>query len=91
MVNFIITDKVLEFSKLFEVLTVDETVEAVVMKLLAYMEAEDADTLTLLAGEDMDDERLEALVAQIEEAYDDLEIDAQRGEQPLYPIIMSVE
>ncbi len=70
---------------------VDETVEAVVMKLLAYMEAEDADTLTLLAGEDMDDDALEALVAQIEEAYDDLEIDAQRGEQPLYPIILSVE
>ena len=70
---------------------VDSSVEGVVMKLLAYMEAEDADTLTLLAGEDMTDEQLEALVEQIEEVYDDLEIDAQRGEQPLYPIILSVE
>ncbi|MBR5260448.1 MAG: DAK2 domain-containing protein [Eggerthellaceae bacterium] len=70
---------------------VDSSVEAVVMKLLAYMEAEDADTLTLLAGADMSDELVDALVAQIEEVYSDIEIDAQRGEQPLYPIIMSVE
>lgn len=66
-------------------------IEGVVMQLLAAMEAEDADTLTLLAGEDMDDERLEALVERIEEAYEDLEIDSHRGEQPLYPVILSVE
>lgn len=66
-------------------------IEGVVMQLLAAMEAEDADTLTLLAGEDMDDERLEALVERIEEAYEDLEIDSHRGEQPLYPVVLSVE
>lgn len=66
-------------------------VEGVVMQLLEVMEADDADTLTILAGEGMDDARLEALVERIEEAYDDLEIDSHRGEQPLYPIILSVE
>lgn len=66
-------------------------VEGVVMQLLEVMEADDADTLTILAGEDMDDARLEALLERIEEAYDDLEIDSHRGEQPLYPIILSVE
>jgi len=70
---------------------VESSVEDAVMALLAYMEADDADTLTLLAGEDMSDEAFEALQARIEEAYEDLEIDAHRGEQPLYPIIMSVE
>ncbi len=70
---------------------VNSSVEAVVMSLLSYMEAEDADTCTLLAGEDYSDEAFEALIAQIEEAYEDLEIDSHRGEQPLYPIIMSVE
>ena len=55
------------------------------------MDAADADTLTLLAGEDLDDAALDALVARIEEAYDELEIDAHRGEQPLYPVVMSVE
>ena len=40
---------------------------------------------------DYSDEDLEALVVKIEEAYDELEVDAQRGEQPLYPIVFSVE
>ena len=70
---------------------VGSTIEDVVMDLLEKMEAEDADNLTLLAGEDYSDEALEALVERIEAEYDDLEIDSQRGEQPLYPIILSVE
>ncbi|MEG0758182.1 MAG: DAK2 domain-containing protein [Raoultibacter sp.] len=65
--------------------------EDVVMKLLEAMEAEDSDTLTILAGEDMDDEAFKSLISQIEERYEDLEIDSHRGEQPLYPIVMSVE
>ncbi|MDO4501853.1 MAG: DAK2 domain-containing protein [Coriobacteriia bacterium] len=71
--------------------SVGSTVEDVVMSLLEVMEAEDADTLTLLAGEDMDDDRFDALVERIEDEYEDLEVDAHRGEQPLYPIVMSVE
>ena len=39
----------------------------------------------------MDDASFEALVARIEEAYEDLEVDAHRGEQPLYPVVLSVE
>lgn len=63
----------------------------VVMALLSVMDADDADTLTILAGEDIDDDAFDALVARIEEAHEDLEIDAHRGDQPLYPIVMSVE
>ncbi|MBQ9042598.1 MAG: DAK2 domain-containing protein [Eggerthellaceae bacterium] len=66
-------------------------VEDVVMGLLEVMEADDADTCTLLAGEDYTDEQLDALVERIEAKYDDLEIDAHRGDQPLYPVIFSVE
>lgn len=61
------------------------------MRLLEVMEAEDADTLTILAGEDFSDEDLEALEEKIEQAYEDIEIDSHRGGQPLYPIILSVE
>ena len=61
------------------------------MSLLDTMEAADADTLTILAGEDLTDEAFDALVARIEEVYDELEVDAHRGDQPLYPIVMSVE
>ncbi len=70
---------------------VASTVEDAVMRLLEVMEAADADTLTILAGEDFTDEALEALEEKIEQSYEDLEIDSHRGEQPLYPIILSVE
>ncbi len=52
---------------------------------------EEGDTLTILAGSDMDDEAFEDLIAAIEEAQPDLEIDSHRGEQPLYPVIFSIE
>ena len=70
---------------------VDDSVQKVVISLLNIMEADSADTLTILAGEDMSDEDLDMLVDLIQERYEDIEIDPQRGEQPLYPIIMAVE
>ena len=70
---------------------VGSSVSDVVMGLLEHMEAEDCDTCTLLAGEDLSDEDFEALQARIEAAHEDLEIDAHRGGQPLYPIVFSVE
>ena len=55
------------------------------------MDEEEGDTLTLLAGVDMDDEAFEALCDAIQEAQPDLEIDPQRGDQPLYPVVFSIE
>ena len=52
---------------------------------------EEGDTLTILAGADLDDEAFEELCDRIEEAQPDLEVDAHRGEQPLYPVIFSIE
>ena len=54
-------------------------------------EAEEGDTLTILAGSDLSDEAFEALTSAIEEAQPELEIDAHRGEQPLYPVVFSLE
>jgi hypothetical protein len=59
--------------------------------ILEAMDAEDADTLTILAGEDLNQEDFDALLERIEEAYEDLEIDPHRGEQPLYPVVLSLE
>lgn len=70
---------------------VSHDVTEVALGLLAVMEAEEADTCTVLAGEDMTDEALAALVERIETTYDELEVDAHRGGQPLYPVILSVE
>lgn len=74
-----------------ELEVVSDSIEDATLRVLDVLEAEDADTLTILAGEDYDDDAFEALIEQIEERFEDLEIDSHRGEQPLYPIILSVE
>lgn len=55
------------------------------------MEDEEGDSLTILAGEELDDEAFQDIIYAIEEAQPDLEIDPHRGEQPLYPVIFSIE
>lgn len=71
---------------------VGESVADVTLRLISLMqEQEEGDSLTILAGEDMDDVDFEEIIAAIEEAQPDLEIDAHRGEQPLYPVIFSIE
>ena len=51
----------------------------------------EGDTLTVLAGLDMPQDEFEALVERLEDAVPDLDVDAHRGEQPLYPIVLSIE
>ena len=74
-----------------ELEVVSDSIEDATLRILEVLEAEDCDTLTILAGEDYADEAFEALIEQIEERFEDLEIDSHRGEQPLYPIVLSVE
>ena len=52
---------------------------------------EEGDALTILAGSDLSMDDFQDILEAIGEAQPDLEIDAQRGEQPLYPIIFSIE
>lgn len=70
---------------------VGQSLDEVLFALLKAMEAEDMDNLTLLAGADLSQDDFDALVEKVEQEYDDLEIDAQRGEQPLYPLVFSLE
>lgn len=71
---------------------VGSDVADVTLRLLNRMQdAEEGDTLTILAGEDLSDEAFEDIQDAIAEAQPDLEIDAHRGEQPLYPVIFSLE
>jgi len=71
---------------------VGSSVEEVTLEVInRMMDEEEGDTLTILAGEDMDDESFQKLLDAIEEAQPDLEVDSHRGEQPLYPVIFSIE
>jgi dihydroxyacetone kinase-like predicted kinase len=75
-----------------DILVVGSSVDQVTLDLIAkMMDDEEGDTLTILAGADMADEPFSELVDRIEDAFPDLEIDAHRGEQPLYPVIFSIE
>ena len=55
------------------------------------MDEEEGDSLTILAGEELSDVAFQEILDAIEEAQPDLEIDSHRGEQPLYPVIFSIE
>lgn len=55
------------------------------------MDEEEGDSLTILAGEELTDDAFREILDAIEEAQPDLEIDSHRGEQPLYPVIFSIE
>ena len=71
---------------------VGSDVEDVTVRVINRMqEDEEGDTLTILAGSDLDDEAFEHLLEAISEAQPDLEIDSHRGEQPLYPVVFSIE
>ena len=74
------------------IIAVGNSVEGVTLDIINKMQDdEEGDTLTILAGSDLDDEAFSQLCDAIEEAQPDLEIDAHRGEQPLYPVIFSIE
>ena len=71
---------------------VGSDVAEVTVQLIDRMQAEEeGDTLTILAGDMLSDEEFETIQALIGEHQPELEIDAHRGEQPLYPIVFSIE
>ena len=60
-------------------------------KLLENMLDEDAEILTILQGEDASEEEVAALVAFVEEKFEDVEVEVHNGNQPIYSFIFSVE
>jgi dihydroxyacetone kinase-like predicted kinase len=71
---------------------VGSDVNQVAVDLVDRMQKErEGDTLTLLAGSDLSDAAFETLQSSISKVQPDLEIDAHRGEQPLYPVVFSIE
>lgn len=71
---------------------VGSDVQQVTLDLIDRMQgAEEGDTLTILAGSDLGDAAFQELLDAIGEAQPDLEVDPHRGEQPLYPVVFSLE
>lgn len=59
--------------------------------LLKNMLDEDAEILTILKGEDANQEDVDGLAAYLEEEYGDLEVEIHDGGQPLYAFIFAIE
>lgn len=66
------------------------TLENTVHNLVDTM-CEDAEIITIIYGEDVNEEELEALKAYIEEKHDEVEIDEINGGQAVYNYIFAVE
>ncbi|WP_226665754.1 DAK2 domain-containing protein [Metabacillus litoralis] len=60
-------------------------------KLLSEMITEDDEILTIIQGEDANDDEVSELVTFAEEQFDHVEVEVHKGEQPLYSYIFSVE
>ena len=75
-----------------EIEVVGDDVGAVAADLADLLLADGAETLTLLAGEEFDDDgAVASSPTRIGAAHPDVEVETHRGEQPLYPVIMAAE
>lgn len=73
-----------------EIVVVGDDLTDVSLRLLDTL-APGAETLTLLAGEELDDDTFAAITERLEAAHPGLDVESHRGGQPLYPLIMAVE
>jgi len=68
-----------------------QSVREVTLRIIPMLVSEGAETLTLFAGAELDDAGLGALSDAISAEHPELSIETHRGEQPLYPLIVSAE
>jgi DAK2 domain fusion protein YloV len=74
-----------------ELIAVEETATSAALVLAKEIVGEGADFLTLLKGEDISADELEAIVGGIGDLDEELEVEVRDGGQPLYPVQMVAE
>lgn len=74
-----------------EIEVVGDNVAEVTLRLADLLLTDGYETLTILAGSDLSDAELAELNEAMAKAHPDIDIETHRGEQPLYPVIMSAE
>ncbi|WP_100010999.1 DAK2 domain-containing protein [Lentibacillus sediminis] len=62
-----------------------------VKQLLKEMITDEDEILTILRGEDVDEQEADELIRYIEENFSDIEVEIHHGNQPIYSYIFSVE
>jgi len=74
-----------------ELIAVEETATEAALVLAGKIAGEGADFLTLVKGEDLTEDDLEAILEAIEDLDEELEVEVRDGGQPLYPLQMVAE
>lgn len=73
-----------------DIIVANPDVQVVLHELLKQLITEDTEIITILVGEDVTDEEMEAVETYIDENFD-VEIEAHRGDQPVYSYIFGAE
>ncbi len=74
-----------------KIVATNKSLEEVTKTLLKSVIDEDDEIVTVLYGEDVEEEQASRLESYIAEQYADVEVELHNGKQPLYPYIISVE
>lgn len=69
----------------------EDELDAALGKLVRLALAEEGELVTLYHGEQIDSHQAESLAESLQEDLEDAEIEVFRGDQPLYPFLISVE
>lgn len=70
---------------------IGQDIYAVCKKLIENMVNEDSELITIFYGEDCEEDKVDQLVAELEKAYPEMDVQCFNGEQPLHYFITSVE
>lgn len=73
-----------------EIEVIGEDVTGVAVQLASLI-AKDAEIITLIAGEELDEDATDSLRAAVASALPDADVEVVRGGQPLYPVLISAE
>lgn len=73
------------------ILSVGNSIEGTTKDMLAQLVEEDSELISLYYGEDVSEGEAEKFVAEIEELYPELDVDAHCGGQPIYYYVLAVE
>ena len=73
------------------ILSVGDDVSKVVLEMLGKMVDDDSELISIYCGQDLAEEKMEALAGEVRERFPDLDVEANYGGQPIYYCILSVE
>ena len=73
------------------ILAVGEILNDTTLEMISKMVDDESTMITVYAGEGVDDEAAELLCDAVREKYPDVDVDCERGDQPVYYYLVSVE